>query len=146
LFFGLFSLWKMIKLTSYKEEDIFDMFFISLLGSIFFARLIYVLTSFDKFKFDVLKFILINGYPGLSLFGALYGGIFVLFLYVLRKKVVFLDIADYFVPSVFLALAIGKIGSFLSGEESLLALIESILFFIFTYISYGIVRAIRRGK
>lgn len=146
LFFGLFWLWKMIKLTSYKEEDVFDMFFISLLGSIFFARLVYVLASFDKFRFDLLKFILINGYPGLSLFGALYGGMLVLFLYVLRKKITFLDIADYFVSPVFLALGIGKIGSFLSGEESLVALVESVLFFALAYAGYTIVRAIRRGK
>ncbi len=146
LFFGLFMLWKMIKLTSHKEEDVFDMFFISLLGSIFFARLVYVLSSFDKFKFDLLKFILINGYPGLSLFGALFGGILVLFLYVFRKKVAFLDIADYFVSPILLALGIGKIGSFLSGEESVIALVESILFFVFTYVSYIVVRAIRRGK
>lgn len=146
LFFGLFALWKMIKLTSYKEEDVFDMFFISLLGSIFFARLVYVLASFDKFKFDFLKFILINGYPGLSLFGALAGGILVLFLYVFRKKVAFLEIADYFVSPVFLALGIGKIGSLLSGEESVIALVESIIFFSLTYVTYAIVRAIRRGK
>lgn len=146
LFFSLFLLWKMIKLTSYREEDVFDIYFVSLFGGLFFARLVYVLANFNKFGFDFLKFILINGYPGLSLFGALYGGMVTFYIYLFRKKIAFMEIIDYFVPPLFLALGIGKIGSFLSGEESLVAIIESVLFFACSFIAFRIVRAIRRGK
>ena len=146
LFFSLFLLWKMIKLTSYHEEDVFDIYFVSLFGGLFFSRVVYVLANFEKFGFDFLKFILINGYPGLSLFGALYGGMLTFYVYLFRKKIAFMEIIDYFIPPLFLALGIGKIGSFLSGEESLVAIIESIFFFIFAFTAYRFVRAIRRGK
>ncbi len=146
LFFSLFLLWKLIKLTSYREEDVFDTYFVSLFGGLFFARFVYVLSNFEKFGFDFLKFILINGYPGLSLFGALYGGMLTFYLYLFRKKIAFMELIDYFVPPLFLALGIGKIGSFLSGEESMVAIIESVFFFIFAFIANRVVRAIRRGK
>lgn len=146
LFFSLFLLWKMVKLTSYREEDVFDIYFVSLFGGLFFSRVVYVLANFSKFGFDFLKFILINGYPGLSLFGALYGGMLTFYLYLFRKKIAFMELVDYFIPPLFLALGIGKVGSFLSGEESLVAIIESVLFFIFAFVAHRIVRAIRRGK
>lgn len=146
LFFSLFFLWKLIKLTSYREEDVFDIYFVSLFGGLFFARLIYVLANFNKFGFDVLKFILINGYPGLSLFGALYGGMFTFYLYLHRKKISFIELVDYFIPPLFLALAIGKIGSFLSGEESMVAIIESVSYIILVILTYRVIRAIRRGN
>ena len=66
-FWGSFILWKNIRLTSQKEDEIFDALFFSLSGGLFFSRLFYVILNFDKFGFDFLKFILINGYPGLSL-------------------------------------------------------------------------------
>ena len=68
---GAFVLWKNIKLTSYKEEEIFDSLFIGILGALLGGRLLYVILNFEKFGFDILRFILINGYPGLSMFGAL---------------------------------------------------------------------------
>ncbi len=136
----------MVKLTSYREEDVFDIYFVSLFGGLFFARFVYVLANFNKFGFDFLKFILINGYPGLSLFGALYGGMLTFYIYLLRKKINFIELVDYFIPPLFLALGIGKIGSFLSGEESMVAIIESVCFFILVFLSYRVIRAIRRGK
>jgi len=87
-FWGSFVLWKNIRLTPQKEEEIFDGLFLSLAGSLFFSRIIYVILNFEKFGFSILKFILINGYPGLSLYGALFGGFFTLFLYLLVKRLV----------------------------------------------------------
>src|SRR3989338_2744259 len=73
-FWAAFILWKNIRLSSYKEDDIFDGMFISLIGGLVIGRLVYVILNFSSFGIDLLKFILINGYPGISLAGVIVGG------------------------------------------------------------------------
>ena len=165
-FWGSFVLWRLIRLSSYKEEDTFDALFNGLWGGLFIGRLIYVILNFKEFGFDIFKFILINGYPGLSLYGAIFGFFLVLYLWCLLKKIKMGGIADYFIPSIFLAEGIGKLGSFFSGSEvgvkttSLLSVkyanmdglrhltsfYESILFFILAYITHKILFEIRKDR
>lgn len=115
-FWSLFWLWRNLKRTSFKEEEIFDGVFVSLIGGFLGARLLYVALHFDKFGFDILKFILVNGYPGLSMIGFLMGGLISLLIFTIIVNISFLEVAAYIVPSLFLALGIGKIGSFFSGS------------------------------
>lgn len=163
-FWGMFFLWKNIKLTSQKEEEIFDGLFIALGGALFFSRLFFVLLNFSDFGFNLLKFILINGYPGLSLMGGLFGGFFTFWLFCLVKKINWLELIDYFSPPLFLALFFGKIGSFFagievgtktnfflstsylgfSGNRHLTAFYEALLFGLGSYLSYKILMALRR--
>mgnify|MGYP001593856004 CR=1 FL=1 len=116
-FWSSFLLWKNFLLTSYKEEEIFDHLFAGLLGGLLVSRLVYVALHFTEFGFSLLKFILINGYPGLSLYGFVFGFLIAIYLSMSRTKVKFLEAVDYFVPSAFVALAFGKVGSFFSGIE-----------------------------
>ncbi|HLL60581.1 MAG TPA: prolipoprotein diacylglyceryl transferase family protein [Candidatus Nitrosocosmicus sp.] len=163
-FWGMFLLWRNVKLTSYKEEDIFDGLFVTILGSLFFSRLLYVITHFDFFGFNILKFILINGYPGLTLYGALLGGLLTFYLYSRSKKISFSSIIDYGISPLLLSLGIGKIGSFFSGGDvgtqtqfllsvkyvgftgmrHITPLYEAILLFIGAYFTYRFLFLIRR--
>ncbi len=165
-FWGLFFLWRTIKLTSYKEEEIFDSVFISLFWSIFFARVFYVFFNFSTFGLNPLKFILINGFPGLSAWGGLFGAVSSLYLYYQSKKMEFIKIVDYLIPAFFIALVFLKIGSFFGGVDvgtqtnffvavkylgyqgnrHIVALYEAILFGICSIISYKILLLIRREK
>lgn len=165
-FWSAFMLWRNIRLTSYKEEDVFDSLFLSILSGLFIGRLLYVVFNFKDFGFDILKFILINGYPGMSLYGTVLGGFIGLYLYSLAKKVRFLDLVDYFVSPLLIALGIGKLGSFFSGAEigaktkfplairyagfdgfrHLTALYEGILFLIGAFVAYKLLFEIRRQK
>lgn len=164
LFWGLFLLWRTVKLTSYKEEDMFDIVFTSLFGALLFSRLVYVLANFSRFGFDILKFILINGYPGLSLYGALIGACVFGYIALRRKKIDVRHAIDYMIAPVFLSMAIGKFGSFLAGVDvgtttkfpmsvhylghnnnrHVTAFYESLLFLIAVYFSYRILLSIRR--
>jgi phosphatidylglycerol:prolipoprotein diacylglycerol transferase len=164
-FWGMFLLWKNIKLTSQKEEEIFDGLFVALAGGLFFSRLFYVLLNFSDFGFNILKFILINGYPGLSLVGGFLGGFFSLWLFFRSKNIKWLEAVDYFIPPLFLAIFIGKIGSFFAGvdvgvrtnfflkisylgyqgERHLTAVYEAIFFALGSYLSYKILMRLRRG-
>lgn len=163
-FWGSFLLWKNIRLSSFKEETVFNGLFLSLAGGLFVSRLLYVILHFNKFGFDLLKFILINGYPGLSLYGFLAGGLGSYYLFCLSKKMKFEEFSTYFTSSIFLALGFGKLGSFFAAEEAgsktkfilsikyfgyeglrhLTPLYESILFFLGAFISYKLLFEIRR--
>jgi len=165
-FWGSFLLWKLIRLTAFKEEEVFDGLFLSLGFSLFFGRLFYVILNFSEFGFSLLKFILINGYPGLSLYGAFFGGFFGLLIFCLLKKLKFFLLIDYFIPPLFLALAFGKLGSFFSGAEvgtktkfflaakfagfdgvrHLTSFYESLLFFFGCYLAYRLLFLIRKDK
>jgi len=165
-FWGSYLLWRLIRLTSFKEEEVFDGLFWSLAGALFFGRLIYVVLNFKDFGLNFLKFILINGYPGLSLYGSIFGGLMIIFLYFAAKKIKFSEVIDYFIAPLFIALALGKLGSFFSGAEVgnktkfLLAVkyvgfdglrhptsfYEAMLFFLGAYLTYRLVLEIRREK
>lgn len=165
-FWGSYLLWKLIRLTSYKEEEIFDSLFIAIIGGLTGGRLLYVAFHFNKFGFDMMKFILINGYPGLMMYGVLLGGIAGLWYHLNRKKIKFLDAVNYFIPPLFLGLGFGKLGSFFSGVEAgaktsfflavkiigfegkhhITPLYEALLFFAGAYISYRLLFEIRKEK
>jgi len=165
-FWGAFSLWKNTSLTSYKEEQIFDGMFFSLLGGLICGRVLHIILHFSEFGFNILKFILINGYPGIHVFGFIFGFMLFYFLFSQSNKISFLKSIDYIIPSFFLALAIGKLGSFFSGTEigvqtqffvaipypnmdgvrHLTSLYESILFFLGTYLTYRFIFFVRKEQ
>ena len=165
-FWGAFLLWKNFLLTAYKEDEIFDGLFFSLFGGFLVSRIVYVFFHFDKFGFSITKFVLINGYPGLNLYGFLVGGFLTLYLYTLIKKMRFAEVVDYFVPAVFLALGFGKLGAFLSGAEigaktsfpvalryigadgyrHLTPLYEGLFFFAAAFLTYKLLFSIRRDR
>lgn len=165
-FWASFVFWKNIHLTSYKEDEMFDGLFVVTGASLFFGRLVYVILNFKAFGFDILKFILINGYPGLSLYGCVLGGFISLYLFLRSKKIPWKAMVDYVIGPVFLALAFGKLGAFLSGVEvgtktkmllsvkyigfdgfrHLTSLYESLLFVFGFYLAQKMVFEIRKEK
>lgn len=165
-FWSMFLFWKNTRLTSHKEEEVFDGLFIALFAGLFVGRLVYVALHLKTFGFDFFKFILINGYPGLSVYGTLIGGVIAFVIFCNIKRIHFTDIIDYIVPPLLIALGIGKLGSFFSGVEvgaktkfpvalryvnfdgprHLTALYEAVIFFIAAYFAYRMLFAIRRDK
>jgi len=165
-FWGAFLLWKNFLLTSQKEEEIFDGLFISIAGGLVLGRLLYVILNFEDFGLNILKFILINGYPGISLYGFLIGAFISFCIYFKLRKIDIKETLDYISPAAFLALGLGKLGSFLSGSEvggrtdfilslkypgiegsrHLTSLYEGIIFLLASFLSYKILFAIRRVK
>jgi phosphatidylglycerol:prolipoprotein diacylglycerol transferase len=163
-FWGCFLIWRLVRLSSFKEDDMFDALFNSLLAGLFGGRLVYVILNFKDFGFDILKFILVNGYPGFSLYGMLGAFFLTLYLWANAKKVKFSEMVDYYIPSVLLAIAIGKLGGFFSGAEAgtktgfflsikytalsgmrhLTPLYESILFFLSSFIAYRLLFETRK--
>ena len=165
-FWGSFMLWKNVQLTSYKEEDVFDGLFVSMISGLFFGRLVYVILNFSKFGFDLIKFILINGYPGINIYGCLAGAFLGFYLFANSKKIKFIEIVDYIIAPLFISLALVKIGAFFSGAEvgtrtkflvsvkyanydglrHLTAFYEGLLFLLGAYIAYKLLFDVRKQK
>ncbi|VVA43383.1 Prolipoprotein diacylglyceryl transferase [Candidatus Roizmanbacteria bacterium] len=165
-FWAIFLLWKNIRLTAFKEEDVFDGLFLSMFGSLFFGRLVFVFLNFKDFGFDLLKFVLINGYPGISLYGSIFGGFLVLYLFTNSRKLNFNDLIDYLISPIFVVMVFGKIGAFFSGAEvgtktnfllkmkyfgfdgarHLVSLYEGLMFAIGVVIAYKILFEIRKER
>lgn len=161
---GAFWYWKLVRLTAHREEDMFDIFFMFLGGGLIGSRIIYILINFKDFGFDILKWILVNGYPGGSLIGFLLGGFGTLGIICYREKLSFRVISDYFASPLLLGLCIAKLGAFLSGSDvgtrtsfflatryigheglrHITALYEALLYLIAFYVAYKIIRAVRR--
>ncbi len=165
-FWGSFLLWKLVRMSSLKEEDIFDSLFFSLFIALLFGRLVYVIIHINEFGFNIAKIVLINGYPGLSLYGALCGSLLGISIFFAIKKIKLTDAVDYFISPLLLSLAIGKLGSFFSGSEvgtrtslflsikyaqnegfrHLTPIYESLLFFLGAYFAYRILFLIRKNR
>ena len=165
-FWSTFMLWKHIALTSFKEVEDFDGIFTALFGGLLVGRIVYVLFNFDTFKMNILKMILINGFPGIHTLSAIFGFLIFFFFFASLKKLSFAKFVDYIVTPLFLALAIVKLGGFFSGSEvgsqtnffislkypnldgqrHLTALYESIFYFLGTFFSYKLLMNIRKEK
>jgi len=165
-FWGSFFLWKNITSTSYKEDELFDGLFFSLIGGLLIGRLLYIVLHFSDFGFDILRFILINGYPGMHFIGFVFGFLIFWYVFTASKKISYLKCIDYIIPPLFLALAIGKMGSFFSGSEigaqttffislaypnldgarHLTPFYESLLFFLGSFVTFRYIFIIRKEK
>ncbi len=165
-FWSAFLLWRNIRLTSFKEDEIFDGIFITISGGLIAGRILYIVLNFRDFGFDILKMILVNGYPGFSFYGFLLGGVLSMYFFLTLKKIKFIDAVDYFVSPSLLALGIAKIGSFFAGVEigaktklplavkyagfdgfrHLTALYEGILFLLGAFVTYKLLFEIRRQR
>ena len=103
----------------YKEENIFntltDIAFWALLGGILGARLYYVLLSSSYYIKHPLEIIMLqNG--GLSIQGALLGGIIAVLIYTKKTQTDFFKYADLYALGLPIAQAIGRWGNFFNSE------------------------------
>ncbi len=98
-----------------KEDDLIDMFLIALPVSIVFARLFFVVFTWDSFKNDLLGIFRVwEG--GLAIYGAIIGAVLSVVFYSRRKKVDMLHLMDFACVYLPLAQAIGRWGNFANQE------------------------------
>ena len=106
---------KETKKFGYTEDDIIDMFLIALPVSIIFARLFFVVFTWESYKNDFLGIFKIwKG--GLAIYGAVIGAVLSVFIYTRRKKMNMLDLLDFACVYLPLAQAIGRWGNFTNQE------------------------------
>jgi len=98
-----------------KDDDIIDMFIIALPISVICARLYYVIFSWSFYKNNLLSIFKIwEG--GLSIYGAIIGGIISVYIFSRWRKIDMLDFCDFACVYLPLAQAIGRWGNFVNQE------------------------------
>jgi phosphatidylglycerol---prolipoprotein diacylglyceryl transferase len=103
-----------------------DMIFFSVLWGVVGARVVYVLTSPDQFRWLsgesfwqwALKLINIRE-GGIAIHGGLLFGVGALLYYQRRYKINFYQYADLFVPGVTLGIIGGRLGNFFNGADTI---------------------------
>lgn len=103
------------KKTMYQEH-VYNFIFWALIGSIIGARIWHVFVfQWPYYMHHPLEIIAIwNG--GISILGAIVGGIVACILYVYKHKLDFWDFADYLAPPFILGMGIGRVACFFGGD------------------------------
>lgn len=98
-----------------EPDSILDLVLFAAPAAIIFARLYYVIFSWDQYKDNLLEiFNTRNG--GLAIYGGVIGALLVAWLYAKKKKISFLHLADFTVPYLVLGQGIGRWGNFVNQE------------------------------
>ncbi len=111
-------------------EQVFNMAFILLLVSALSSRLFYVLFHFKVGYLNPLVFFHILKYPGLSLIGAMTGGLLFYVLYYRTKKLPFARLSDLFMLSFLSAVPFTFLPALFS-QKTVFLFILNILFILF---------------
>ncbi len=96
-------------------ENLADIAFWTLLGGVIGARLYYVLLSFDYYIHNLHEIIMIQQ-GGISIHGAILGGVIAGLIYCKVKKLEFFKYADLYALGLPVAQAIGRWGNFFNSE------------------------------
>ena len=99
-----------------EKDDVADLLFYLLIGTIAGARLFYVLIYDLKVYLANPLEIFALWHGGLSFHGGLIGAVISGFIFCKKKKIGFYELADIVVIPLALGLALGRIGNFLNGE------------------------------
>ena len=98
-----------------KEETFIDFLLFAVPVAILFARLYYVVFSWDYYSSNPGQILNIRG-GGLAIHGAVIGGALVAIIFTRIKKLKFWTLADVAAPSLILGQAIGRWGNFANQE------------------------------
>ncbi len=96
-----------------KEDDLLGLFWWIIIASVVGARLHYVIAHPDQFQNILDAFRIWDG--GLILYGGLILGIAAAWVYLRRKRLAFLPVADVVAPALALGEGITRIGCFFNG-------------------------------
>lgn len=129
-------------------ENLFNIAIISGIFALFFSRLVFAVFNFDKNFLNPLVFFLFTYFPGLSLPGAVIGGIFYLSYLSKRRKLPLGRITDFFALSLLCSLPIAIIGmSLLKGSITVITFVVPILYiFFFVFFLKLLLPRLQRGS
>lgn len=97
------------------EDHLFNLALITIPTCIVGARVMYVVTEWDRYKGDFLSMINIRE-GGLAIYGAILTGIICVFAYGKITKLNILKLMDAAAPAVMIGQAIGRWGNFMNAE------------------------------
>lgn len=140
-FLTLFLFFRAGKHEFVDEEVLFDLSLISLLGALFFGRIVDFIVRFKFYEWSFKKFFFFNVYFGFDWYGALLGAIILSTFYLRRKKQKILLIFDLAsVTIVFGVMVIALFNYLIFGAAA------SILYFIYLFVIFWILKRLSKVK
>lgn len=98
-----------------EPDNILDLVLFATPAAIVFARLYYVVFSWDQFRDNPIDIVLTrNG--GLAIYGGVIGAVLVAWIYARKKKIPAFGLMDFAVPYLVLGQGIGRWGNFVNQE------------------------------
>ncbi len=98
-----------------SDEDVTNFVLYVVFGGIVGARIYYVIFNWDFYSSNPLEIPAV-WHGGLAIHGGLIGGIGVAYLYLKRRAIPFLRMADAVAPAIILGQAFGRFGNFMNGD------------------------------
>lgn len=98
-------------------EDVFNAVFVTAFISLIVSRIFFVFMNPSQVFLNPLGFILFPYFPGLSMTGAVVGGIISIYLFCRRKKISMGRIFDFFSISFIFVIPFGFLGYFLLSQN-----------------------------
>lgn len=98
-----------------EPDTILDLVLITAPAAIIFARLFYVVFSWDQYKDNLIDIFKIRD-GGLAIYGGVIGALLAAWIYTNKKKIPFLHLVDFSAPYLVLGQAIGRWGNFVNQE------------------------------
>lgn len=96
------------------SEIIFDLAFYIIISALIGSRILYIITDWQRYTDDFLAIFRIwEG--GLVFYGGLIGALLTSYIYLRKKKLPFLYVADIFIPGLALGHSIGRLGCLMAG-------------------------------
>lgn len=130
-------------------EQVFNIAFIAAVCGLFGSRLLYVIGHFSLNYLNPLVFFLFPYFPGLSLVGAISGGLIGILLYSKYNKIPIGRIIDFLAVSLLLAIPFGYLGLGILSGISFLSLTYFFIpfyFFLFLFFSLFLLPKQRRNE
>lgn len=115
LLLGIFLVWRLCRAWDLDEEKILDITLVTFMGGLIGARLYFVISHLQLFMASPLNLILINKFPGFSLWGGILGGWLMLFFFTRRKRLDFWQLADIASVGLIGGMILSSLGCFLGG-------------------------------
>lgn len=111
--FGIYVAGRRARRYGVQPQYILDLSVYIILGAVVGSRLLYVAFHLEQYSNPLEIFALWQG--GATFYGGLILAAFVSYVYVTRRKLKFLQVADIVSPSIALGVGITRVGCFLSG-------------------------------
>lgn len=100
----------------FTEDDVYSVALVAIPGGIIGARALYVVERWSVFSNDWVDIFRVNE-GGISIYGAILGGVAAALIYSWFKKFPIYRALDGAAPAMLLGLAIGRIGDLINGEH-----------------------------
>ncbi len=113
---GVWLAARVMRMYGLSDEPVYNAIIIAVPSAIIGARVLYVLGNWSQFSNNILDaFLIYKG--GISVWGAVLGGILGGLYHALRNKTPLAEFADAAGMGLFFGMAIGRIGDIINGEH-----------------------------